>query len=144
MTLEVEKQCPVAKAFGFEGVGEGIVWMSTFKNVVHRFKTKGEKHSSSKVKTLASVDVDKLNSLKEFVEYSVTENRFNQALEKTFLNGEPIDIKKMGELIRWVVNDIHKEELDTMIASNIEPKSVNSLISAKVREMFFKLPLDNK
>ena len=139
ITIGVETECPVAKAFGFTGIGEGVVWTTEYKGTVHRFKVKGEKHSASKVRTLAAVDVDKLNSIKEFVDYAVTESRFNQALEKVFTNGEPIDVKKMGDVIRWVVNDVVKEEIDTMSANKIEPKEVNKYISAKVREMFFKL-----
>lgn len=139
LTIAVEDECPVAKAFGFTGIGEGIVWSCEFKDVVHRFKVKGKKHSASKVRTLASVDVEKLNSIKDFVEYAVTESRFNQALEKTFLNNEPVDIKKMGDVIRWVVADVVKEEMDTMVENNIEPKDVNKYVSTKVREMFFKL-----
>jgi len=139
LTIAVEEECPVAKAFGFSGIGEGIVWSCEYKGVVHRFKVKGEKHSASKVKTLAAVDVEKLNSINEFVEYAVTESRFNQGLEKTFLNGEPIDVKKMGALMKWIVDDIIKEESDTMVKNNLEPKDVGKYISAKVREMFFKL-----
>lgn len=138
LTIAVEEECPVAKAFGFSGIGEGIVWACEYKGVVYRFKVKGEKHSSSKVRTLAAVDTEKLNSIKEFVDYAVTESRFNQGMEKTF-SGEPIDVKKMGDLIRWVVNDVIKEEIDTMAANNIEPKDVNKYLSGKVREMFFKL-----
>ena len=141
LTLAVEAECPVAKAFGFSGVGEGIVWSCEYKGSVHRFKVKGEKHSSSKVKTLAAVDVDKINSIKEFIDYSVTESRFNQGLEKTFPNGEPIDIKKMGQLIKWVNDDIIKEEMDTMVANKLEPKDIGKYVSTKVREMFFKLPV---
>lgn len=139
LTLAVEEECPVAKAFGFSGVGEGIVWKTELNGTVHRFKVKGEKHSSSKVKTLASVDVEKLESIKEFVDYAVTESRFKQGLENVFPNEEPINIKKMGDLIRWVVTDITKEETDTLVANNLEPKDVNSQISGRVREMFFKL-----
>lgn len=139
ITIAVEEECPVAKTFGFSGVGEGIVWSCEFKGVVHRFKVKGEKHSASKVKTLAAVDVDKLNSIREFVDYAVTESRFNQAIEKTFPNNEPVDVKKMGDLIRWVVNDVIKEEVDTMVVNKVEPKDVNKYVSAKVREMFFKM-----
>ena len=139
LTISVEEECPVAKAFGFSGIGEGIVWSTEVKGIVHRFKVKGEKHSSSKVKTLASVDVEKLEGIQKFVEYAVTESRFNQSLENTFPNNEPIDVKKMGDVIRWVVNDVLKEEMDTMVANNIEPKDVNKYISTKVREMFFKL-----
>ena len=139
LTIAVEEQCPVAKHFGLEGIGEGIVWSIDFNGVVHRFKVKGEKHSSSKVKTLAAVDVEKLNSINEFVQYVVTESRFNQGLENTFPNNEPIDIKKMGDLIRWVVNDVIKEEMDTLVKNGLEPKDVNKYVSSKVREMFFKL-----
>lgn len=139
LTIAVENECPVAKAFGFSGVGEGIVWTTEFKGVVHRFKVKGEKHSASKVKTLAAVDTEKINGIKEFVEYAVTESRFNQGIEKTFTNGEPIDIKKMGALMKWIIDDIIKEEMDTMSANKLEPKDIGKYVSTKVREMFFKL-----
>lgn len=102
-------------------------------------EVKGEKHSSSKVKTLAAVDVEKLENIQSFVEYAVTESRFKQALENVFPNDEPIENKKLGDVIRWVVNDVVKEEMDTMVENKIEPKDVNKYLSSKVREMFFKL-----
>jgi hypothetical protein len=140
LTLAVEEECPVAKAFGFSGVGEGIVWTTELNGTVHRFKVKGEKHAgSSKVKTLANVNVEKLESIRDFVDYAVTQGRFNQAIENVFPNEEPINVKKMGDVIRWVVTDITKEESDTLVENNLEPKDVNSQISGKVREMFFKL-----
>ena len=136
ITEFVEKECPVAKHFGIEGLGEGVVWSVEYKDTVHRFKVKGDKHSVSKVKKLASVDVEKLNSINEFVAYAVTENRFNQAIEKIFGKNE-LDVKKLGDFIRWVVNDIISEELDTMAENKLEPKDVNKYISNKTREMFF-------
>jgi len=142
LTIAVEEQCPVAKHFGAEGIGEGIVWSCEFQGVRQVFKVKGEKHSSSKVKTLAAVDVEKLNSITEFVDYAVTDSRFKQALENTFPNDEPIDVKKMGDIIRWVVNDVIKEESDTLVKNGLEPKDVNKYISTKVREMFFKLEVN--
>jgi hypothetical protein len=63
----------------------------------------------------------------------------NQALENVFPNEEPIENKKLGDVIRWVVNDVIKEEMDTMADNKIEPKDVNKHISSKVRDMFFKL-----
>lgn len=141
LTLAVEEECPVGKTFGFSGIGEGIVWSCDFNGVVHRFKVKGVKHSSSKVKTLAPVDIEKIAGIKEFVDYAVTESRFNQGLEKTFPNGEPVDIKKMGALMKWITDDIIKEEMDTMKGNNLEPKDIGKYVSAKVKEMFFKLPV---
>lgn len=137
ITNKVEAECPVAKAFGVENsLGEGVVWTTEYKNVVYRFKVKGEKHSVSKVKKLASIDAEKLKSIQEFVDYAVTENRFNQAIENIF-GKEELDIKKIGLFIKWVVNDITSEELDTMMKNDLEPKDVNKYIAQKAKEMFF-------
>lgn len=139
ITEQVEKECPIAKAFGIEkGIGEGVVWSVEYKNSIHRFKVKGDKHSVTKVKKLASVDVEKLKSIQEFVEYAVTENRFQQAIENVF-GKEDLDVKKMGDFLRWFINDINSEETDTMIKNGLEPKDVNKYLSYKVRTMFFEI-----
>lgn len=138
ITEAVENECPVAKYFGVSGIGEGVVWTAEWNNQVLRFKVKGEKHSSSKVKTLASVDVEKIGSAVEFADSVVTDSRFNQAIENVF-NGESVDIKKLGDVIKWVMNDVLKEEIDTMAANGLEPKDVGKYISQKVKEKFFAL-----
>lgn len=135
--LKVEEQCPVAKHFGHEGKGEGMVWRTTYKDNDFKFKVKGEKHSSSKVKTLAKVDTEKLNSINEFVEYAATENRFKQAMEIIF-KGNEIDIKKLGDVLRWVIKDITEEEADTMEDNGLTSKDVNKYLSTKIRNMFFE------
>jgi len=140
ITEAVENECPVAKYFGVSGIGEGVVWTAEWNNQVLRFKVKGEKHSSSKVKTLASVDVEKVGSAVEFADSVVTDSRFNQAIENVF-NSESVDIKKLGEVIKWVMNDVLKEEVDTMAANNLEPKDVGKYISQKVKEKFFALSI---
>ena len=142
ITLAVESECPVAKAFGFSGVGEGVVWKATQNGKRHVFTVKGEKHSVSKVKTLANVDVEKINSIVEFADYAVTQNRLNQAIENVF-GTETLDIKKMGELIRWIINDVHKEESDTLEKNNLTDKDVNKYLSDRVRKMFTKKLDDN-
>lgn len=137
LTNEVEKACPVGKQFGVSGTGEGIVWTGFYKNQRLQFKVKGDKHSSSKVKKLASVDVEKLKSICEFTDYVVTENRLNQAIEQVFTTeGITPTIQGMGSLIRWVFNDIVKEELDTLTDNNLEPKDIGSGVSHKVRPWF--------
>lgn len=138
ITEAVENECPVAKYFGVSGIGEGVVWTAEWNNQVLRFKVKGEKHSSSKVKTLASVDVEKVGSAVEFADNVVTDSRFNQAIENVF-NGEGVDIKKLGAVTKWVMNDVLKEEIDTMAANSLEPKDVGKYISQKVKEKFFAL-----
>ena len=137
---EVEKECPVAKHFGKIGIGEGIVWSSEFKGNRYIFKTKGEKHSISKVKTLIPVDTEKLNSIKDFIEYAVTENRLAQGIEQVFTsnNIEP-DISKTGDFLRWVFHDIIKEELDVLEENKITPKEIGASVSNKARIWFIQI-----
>jgi hypothetical protein len=138
ITEQVEAECPVAKHFGVDnGVGEGVVWNAEFEGMHLSFKVKGEKHSSSKVKKLASVDVEKVNSINEFVEKTVTENRLNQGVEVVFtMNNESPDIKKMGDFIRWVFNDVLKEEVDTLTENGLSKKDIGSKVSLAARDWF--------
>jgi hypothetical protein len=137
LTMAVEAECPVGKAFGNLGTGEGIVWKCDTERGTIRFKVKGEKHSSSKVKTLATVDTEKVSSIKEFAEYVVTESRLEQAIEKVFTSvNEQIDIKKMGDFLRWITNDVIKEEMDTLKDNGLEPKEVTNAISNVARKWF--------
>jgi hypothetical protein len=142
LTEEVEKECPVGAYFGRKlgidnTVGEGIVWSSYFldkngNSTILRFKVKGEKHSSSKVKKLASVDVEKLNNIKEFVEYAVTENRLNQGINELFLSKNiEIDRTKIRDFVIWVKNDVIKEEMDTLVSNNLEIRDVVGGLSKK-------------
>lgn len=140
MTIEVEDECPVGKAFGHEGIGEGIVF--TYFNDGKRisFKSKGEKHSkASKVTTLKPVDDVKLNKIVDIVNKVCVDWRMEQMLDKTFdlMNGGSIDIKKMGDFIRNVIQDIMKEESDTIAEAGLEPKDINSKVSEKCRLYFF-------
>lgn len=138
LTNRVELECPVAKHFGIENsLGEGIVWTCNYKNKNIRFKVKGTKHSVSKTKELAPVDVEKLKSIQEFVEYSVTEGRAKQAIERVF-GQAPLDRKKMGDYLRWIINDIKEEESDVLEQNGLTTKDVNKHISFKARELFFK------
>ena len=129
ITKKVENECPISKAFGIDnGLGEGVVWSAEYKNSVYRFKIKGDKHSVIKVK--------KMKTIQEFINDSVTENRFNQAIENVF-GKEDLDVKKMDDFIKWIVKDIVSEEMDTMVENGFEPKDVNKYISPKLREMFY-------
>lgn len=133
LTLEVEKQCPVGKYFGVEGVGEGIVWRYINNDKYYIFKVKGEKHQSSKVKTLAPVDIEEIENINKFIEYAVTENRLKQGIDKMVELGHPLETKSTGEYLRWIFNDIIKEENDTIIKNNINIKKIGSAISNKAR-----------
>jgi len=133
LTEEVEKECPVGKYFGVSGVGEGIVWESV--NTEHRyiFKVKGEKHQSSKIKKLVSVDVEEIENMNKFVDYVLTESRLNQGIDKLKEMNKPIDMKSTGDYLRWIYNDVIKEESDVIEENQINVKKLGSALSAKAR-----------
>lgn len=130
LTLQVEENCPVARLLGSPGIGEGIVF-HLVDNPAFKFKSKGEKHSSSKVKVLNSVDTEKLKGILDFVEYVCTESRLNQGLEHVEL-----DIKNTGKFIKWVNDDVLKEESDTLVANGIVWKEAAGRIAKKASEFF--------
>ena len=136
LTMKVEEICPVGKQLGVEGIGEGIVFTS-IENPDLKFKSKGEKHSVSKVKVLNSINEEELNSINEFIEYSVTENRLKQGLDYMRENNIELSQKNTGEYLRWIVNDIVKEESDVIVTNKIDLKKANSKISQKAREFYF-------
>jgi len=137
---EVEDECPVGKAFGYSGIGEGVVFVGTNSDGTrYLFKHKGEKHSkASKVKVLKPVDDVKMNKVIEVVNTVCKSWRLEQALDKTFdlMNGGELDIKKLGDFIRNVINDIIKEESDIIAGAGLIPKDINSKVSEISRNFF--------
>jgi len=134
ITLAVEDKCPVGEVFGVNGVGEGVVWTSLSGNM---FKVKGEKHSSSKVKKLASVDVEKMENVDSFVNYAVTESRLEQGIDVVFTQQSlDVDIKLLGDFLKWLMRDIVSEEVDTLSGNGLEPKDVGKAVSQKARTWF--------
>lgn len=132
----VEAECPAGKYFGVVGIGEGIVLSTILLDRVWKFKVKGEKHQSSKVKTLTAVDVEKLESAREFVNYAVSGSRLNQGLEYLREQGLDDSMQNMGTFIRWIIGDILKEETDTIEKNNLDNKTINKLVSQAARNWF--------
>lgn len=142
LTLEVEASCPVAAAMGVAGTGEGIVWRCVtpgWDSSRYWFKTKGDKHSASKVKTVAASDPEKMSSVYSFVDRVVTANRLEQGVEWLREMGKPIDRSSTGEFLSWVFADIMAEEADSMAASGLEKKDVSKVIGRDARAWYFKM-----
>lgn len=135
-TLGVQSECPVGKALGVEGVGEGIVWTVVYKGKKHRMKVKGQKHSSTNVKELAPVDTVKVNSINEFIEYAITENRMNQGLDVMRKSNQPITRENTNIFVKWVFADVMKEEKETLAKSNITTKDIASKGNYKIRQFY--------
>jgi hypothetical protein len=141
LTLEVEEECPVAKEFGFSGIGEGIVFSYINENKEKLcFKSKGELHSKSKVKTLKEVDDNKINKIQEIAEKVTPSWRLEQMLQQTFdlLNGGSVDIKKTGEFIKNMMQDIIKEDLDILTENGLEPKDIGGKVAEISRKYLFE------
>lgn len=140
LTQGVEKECPVGKFFGKLGVGEGVVWRCVDKGWEDSdfwFKVKGEEHSVSKVKTLAPVDVEQVNNINSFVVMAVTENRLVQMLG-VLVNEKlkPFEMSSLGDFIRLVYSDVIKEESDTIVGSQLDPKKLGGPIAGVCRKWF--------
>jgi hypothetical protein len=137
ITQEVERQCPVGTYFNKTGIGEGVVWTEWAQTRgTLTFKVKGEQHSVSKVKTLARVDTEKLANIQEFIDYACTENRLLQGLDYLREQQLTIEMKNVGTFLKWIVNDIIKEEKDTMKESNIDPKDIGRAVQHKAKTWF--------
>jgi len=133
ITDAVENECPVGKAFGVSAIGEGVVWRCVeegWESSAYWFKCKGEKHSKSKVKTLATVDVERINNIKELAERLAHNGRLEQMHQQVFdtLNGGETDMKKMGDFIKAVMADIFKEDSEVIEASGFTGKEISQPI----------------
>lgn len=136
LTIAVENECPVAKYFGISGVGEGIVFTCK-TNPDFKFKSKGEKHSVSKVTKLNEIDTVMLENVEKFVNLAVTDNRLLQGIEYLKLNNLELTQKTTGNYLRWVINDVLKEEQDTIVKNQFDIKKITSTIGNKARRWYF-------
>lgn len=145
LTNKVEEFCPVAKRLMIIdnidsidcSIGEGVVWEHITDNgELLQCKIKGKKHSSSNVKVIAEVDVEKLNSIIEFVDYVCTESRLLQMF-KEICDNNP-DRKLLGKFIKAVSTDVIKEESDTLSKNDLTMKDVGGSLSKRAREWFFE------
>ena len=130
---EVETECPIGKAFGVSGTGEGVVISHlTEDGSLIQAKVKGTKHNQrgNKIDKIVSNNIEK--HVIDFVNnIACTEDRLNQQYDLCFdiPNGGFYDNSKIGLFLKMVYIDILKEEMDIMINLNIEPKNISKLIN---------------
>lgn len=138
--LAVEAECPVGKHFGVSSIGEGLVFMPTdpnYNSSRYWMKCKGAKHSESHVRKLATVDIEKFESDKAFVENVLDEGRLQQGFQWLIDNGKPTDEKGTGDFIRFIVSDVLKENVLEMEVSGIDQKSLGKILSGPAKKWFF-------
>lgn len=144
LTTAVETECPVSSALGAKGVGEGIVWVCVGGDEAQIrlsdliFKVKGEKHSDTKVVKLASVDVERLASIKALAEAVTTDHRLEKGVAALSEAGvvDVYSMKNLGEFLKWVGNDVLKEESDTIVENGFEPREVTKAVNDIAKAWF--------
>lgn len=139
ITEKVEECCPVGKHFGIEGIGEGVVWQPAGDSEKYWFKVKGDKHSVSKVARLASLDVERFRKRDDMIQALVTENRLEQGLQYHLNEAKlTLSLIHIGSFLRWVINDIAKEEIDTIEANGFTIREIGKPVSEIGKRFFIK------
>lgn len=125
LTDAYETECPFTKHhFNISGIGEGLVWRPV--NFVNSsqfwFKTKGEKHGNPAVETKCKVSIapEKFTELLRTAHFVCPDWRLEQGIGYLKDNNLPVTRESTGTYIKWVLADVKKEELDTMIASEFD------------------------
>lgn len=137
MTDTVERQCPVGAYFNRSGCGEGIVWTEwkeTHGTLL--FKVKGRQHRIINSKTLVPIRPVVCTSAQDFIEYSCTINRMEQAYNCIYEELRSIEKKDFNRFVRWLTEDIIKEEKDTMDIAHVDAKNLTHLITNKTQKWF--------
>lgn len=139
LTTHVADECPVGKAFGVSGIGEGLVWRSIsdgYTDPKFFFKCKDERHQNSHVKTLKPVDTDKIAALKELAAKVTPVWRLEQMLTEVcnLNNGGVIDRKHLGNYLQAINKDILKEDKD-LVGGDL--KEIAKYVGEIAKNFFF-------
>ncbi|KAG0633444.1 hypothetical protein HOY80DRAFT_626041 [Tuber brumale] len=146
-TKEVANECPVAKALGGSGIGEGIVWTMLVPIRHHRtsvlgFKTKSDIFLATAYAPRAPqalpVAQEPRTIVDEFVSYAVGQRRLEQGVEYMVEMGIPLKEENVKSFTRWVINDTLKEEDEQMKVTKAHPSLVCAKIENLARDWFGK------
>lgn len=136
-TLQVEDCCPFAVTHGVNGIGEGLVWVS--EGWEHRlvFKSKGEKHKKSDgTRHQVAVDPEKVASISALVDLLLPEWRLEQGISYLIENKIPLANTSTGPYLKWVAQDILKEESDRIAANPYPWKDIQGTVMNRARDYF--------
>lgn len=153
MVDAVERVDPwVRDTFGVEGLGEGLVLYPMLESPLElaadgsvdreqytalMFKAKGEKHQVVKQKRPAQIAPEVAAHIDQFVDMFVTEPRLQQALTEGC--GGVQEMSKMGPFLKWLSQDIQKESVAELEASNLSWKQVSRAVASRGRQWFKQL-----
>jgi hypothetical protein len=136
LTIEVEEECPIGKALGLSGIGEGIVWHENGIPGDLSFKTKGLKHRDSKTKHLIEIGVEKIENIKEFIDSTLTDHRLEKMVMVMKEQTLDLSIKNLGTFLKLVGQDIMREEEDRLLVSGLKWKDVSKHLNSRAKQWF--------
>lgn len=140
LTDSIDNVCPWGEFRGVTGHGEGLVWIPRQCPEISDlwFKTKGGKHSGKpKVKGIkAKMSVEEANSIAECMQLVLPEWRLQQGI--THLNDEfyLMEMSSIGPYLKWIAQDVLKEEIDTIVENGLEWKQMHKAINRRARQYF--------
>jgi hypothetical protein len=140
-TLEVEDRCPFAnnsELFPIStaedlGIGEGIVWVNHEEHL--KFKSKGLKHSK-RDRVKVEVAPEKVAAIKDLVTALLPQWRLDQGLEVLKTQGLALIPQNTSVYLKWINQDILKEEQDRITANAFDWKELTGEISRTAREFY--------
>lgn len=140
----IENECPVGKFFNTIGICEGIVWSTRLYDKLFTFKTKtrtylegdnSRKNKKPKEKLIIHYEPEVIEKVETFVNESITFDRIEQA--KNHINkSEFNDIRDLGKVIKFMINDILEEERLTITHNNFSKDLVCKCIAEQVKKLF--------
>jgi len=131
----IEDSSPIAKFHNkSDNVGEGAYLWCDYNSTNLRLKTKGEKHGGKpKVKREQSPIDNELSAKLSALAEKVTPTwRLTQAITET----NATEMKHMGEVMKWVNQDIVKEEMPVLHEAGVEPKQLGRYVAKIVKDYY--------
>ena len=134
---EIEPNSPVGSALGTENnVGEGLLLTFTHRGDIHRMKVKGDEHSKGNTKIERELTPEETYYMKKIQDFVIkracTINRLEQAyVEVMSVEGESLrgDIRKTGQFMKWINQDVIKEESRQLEEAGLIMKDINKTVS---------------
>ena len=137
LALSIENNSPIANHFGLtDNVGEGAYLWCEYKDTMLRLKTKGEKHGGKpKAPRTPKVMVspEEVLVMETLADKVTPPWRLTQAITES----NATEMKHLGQVIKWVIADVAKEEAPTLAEAGVELKNLSRYISTIVKEYYF-------
>lgn len=137
---KIDAECPVGKALGHIGHGEGLVLKVKGYKYPLIFKVKGESHSKSKVKTIKNIVAKDTTVIDSLVTKLLTESRLDQFWHLTVdtINGGEPNRSMIGTFIKNISTDIIAECKDDLLDANMEYKEIGGEVAFRCRIYFIE------